>query len=71
MGNDCHGRNSFTVKAYARKSDGSKLNLHYAMADLDTEIAGLITVTLTPDYDQSGATESHAVYIEVTDGVNK
>ena len=58
------------MTAYARKPDGSRLNSRYAVANLDAQTANLITVTLTPDYDSSGASESHAVYIEVTDGAN-
>ena len=59
------------MTAYARKFDGSRLNLHYAVANFEAQTANLISVTLTPDYDSSGAAASHAVYIEVSDGANK
>ena len=35
IGDDCEGRDSFVISAYARKSDGTRLNAPYAFASLD------------------------------------
>lgn len=67
-GDNCKGRTSQVVSAYAVDVNNRKLNARYAIAQKNSD--GLFEVTLTPAYDATGAPEDHAIYIRVEDATS-
>ena len=65
VGDNCKGRATQVVSAYAVDINNRKLNARYAIAQKNAN--GLFEVTLTPAYDTAGAVEDHAIYIRVED----
>ena len=65
-GSACGSRGELKLTAFAELENGTRLLPKYAVASFNGT-TGLIEVTLTPSADSNAQSNSHAVYVQVTD----